>query len=58
MLTNADWRKQEPADLLRCGELPDGDYFADHMGEVVYNSTPECLDEDLKAVIVYLLAEK
>jgi hypothetical protein len=33
MLTNADWRKQEPADLFRYDELPDGDYFADHMGE-------------------------
>mgnify|MGYP001816058294 FL=1 len=52
-----DWRKQELADLFRYGELPDGDYVADHMGEVVDNSTSKWVDEDLDAVIEYLLAD-
>ncbi|MGB5582456.1 MAG: cytochrome c [Gammaproteobacteria bacterium] len=52
-----DWRRQELADLFRYGELPDGDYAADHMGEVVDNSTSKWVDEDLDAVIEYLLAE-
>jgi mono/diheme cytochrome c family protein len=52
-----DWRKQELADLFRYGELPDGDYVADHMGEVVDNTTSKWLDEDLEAVIEYLLAD-
>lgn len=52
-----EWRKQELADLFRYGELPDGDYVADHMGEVVDNSTSKWVDEDLDAVIKYLLAE-
>jgi len=52
-----DWRKQELADLFKYGELPDGDYVADHMGEVVDNSTSKWVDEDLDAVIDYLLTE-
>jgi mono/diheme cytochrome c family protein len=52
-----DWRKQELADLFKYGELPDGDYVADHMGEVVDNSTSKWTDEDLDAVIDYLLTE-
>lgn len=52
-----DWRKQELADLFRYGELPDGDYVADHMGEVVDNSTSKWADDDLDAVIEYLLAK-
>jgi mono/diheme cytochrome c family protein len=52
-----DWRKQELADLFKYGELPDGDYVADHMGEVVDNSTSKWVDEDLGAVIDYLLSE-
>jgi mono/diheme cytochrome c family protein len=52
-----DWRKQELTDLFRYGELPDGDYVADHMGEVVDNSTSKWVDEDLDAVIEYLLAK-
>ena len=52
-----DWRRQELADLFRYGELPDGDYVADHMGEVVDNSTSKWVDEDLDAVIEYLLAD-
>lgn len=51
------WRKQELADLFRYGELPDGDYVADHMGEVVDNSTSKWTEEDMNAVIDYLLAE-
>lgn len=51
------WRKQELSDLFRYGELPDGDYVAGHMGEVVDNSTSKWVDEDLDAVIDYLLAE-
>jgi mono/diheme cytochrome c family protein len=49
-----DWRKEELADLFRYGELPDGDYVAGHMGEVVDNSTSKWVDEDLDAVIEYL----
>ncbi|NNL06813.1 MAG: cytochrome c [Gammaproteobacteria bacterium] len=52
-----DWRKQELADLFKYGELPDGDYVADHMGEVVDNSTSKWTDQDLNAVIDYLLTE-
>jgi len=52
-----DWRKQELVDLFRYGELPDGDYVADHMGEVVDNSTSKWTDEDLDAVIEYLFAK-
>jgi mono/diheme cytochrome c family protein len=52
------WRKQELADLFEYGELPDGDYVADHMGEVVDNSTSKWADEDLEAVIDYLLPEQ
>jgi mono/diheme cytochrome c family protein len=52
-----EWRKQELTDLFRYGELPDGDYVADHMGEVVDNSTSKWVDEDLEAVIEYLLAD-
>jgi len=52
-----DWQEQELADLFRYGELPDGDYVADHMGEVVDNSTSKWLDEDLEAAIEYLLAK-
>ena len=52
-----DWRRQELADLFKYGELPDGDYVADHMGEVVDNSTSKWTDEDLDAVIEYLLTE-
>lgn len=52
-----DWRKQELADLFKYGELPDGDYVADHMGEVVDNSTSKWVDEDLGAAIDYLLTE-
>ncbi|UCB54578.1 MAG: cytochrome c [Thiotrichales bacterium] len=48
------WDKQELADLFRYGELPDGDYVADHMGEVVDNSTSKWADYDLQAVIEYL----
>ena len=48
------WRKQELADLFRYGELPDGDYVADHMGEVVDNSTSKWVDDDMEAVIEYL----
>ena len=50
-----DWRRQELADLFKYGELPDGDYVADHMGEVVDNSTSKWTEEDLNAVIDYLL---
>jgi mono/diheme cytochrome c family protein len=52
-----DWREQELADLFEYGELPDGDYVADHMGEVVDNSTSQWVDEDLDAVIDYLLTK-
>jgi mono/diheme cytochrome c family protein len=52
-----DWRKQELVDLFKYGELPDGDYVADHMGEVVDNSTSKWTDQDLNAVIDYLLTE-
>ena len=52
-----DWRTEELADLFRYGELPDGDYVAGHMGEVVDNSTSKWADKDLEAVIEFLLAE-
>jgi mono/diheme cytochrome c family protein len=52
-----DWSKQELVDLFKYGELPDGDYVADHMGEVVDNSTSKWTDQDLNAVIDYLLTE-
>lgn len=52
-----DWRKQELADLFQYGELPDGDYVAGHMGEVVDNSTSKWVDEDLHTAIDYLLTE-
>ncbi len=53
----SDWSKQELADLFQYGELPDGDYVADHMGEVVDNSTSKWLEDDLNAAIEFLLAK-
>jgi len=52
-----DWSRSELADLFRYGELPDGDYVADHMGEVVDYSTSKWSDDDLNAAIDYLLGE-
>ena len=51
------WSRSQLADLLRYGELPDGDYVADHMGEVVDYSTSKWSDDDLDAAIDYLLGE-
>ena len=52
-----DWDEEQLADLFKYGELPDGDYVSDHMAEVVDNSTSKWKDEDLQAVIEYLLED-
>ncbi len=48
------WSDEEFVDLFRYGALPDGDYVADHMGEVVEYSTSKWNEQDLKAAIEYL----
>ncbi len=50
-----DWDRQQLADLFQYGELPDGNYVADHMGEVVDYSTSRWTEDDLQAAIDYLL---
>lgn len=52
-----DWKAQQLADLFQYGELPDGDYVADHMGEVVDYSTSRWSEQDLQAAIRYLLPD-
>ena len=53
-----NWSDEELTDLFRYGALPDGDYVADHMGEVVDYSTSQWNDEDLKEAIRYLRLPK
>lgn len=53
-----DWDRQQLVDLLRYGMLPDGDYVADHMGEVVDNTTAKWTDADLDAAVGYLLPQR
>jgi mono/diheme cytochrome c family protein len=53
----ADWDEEQLTDLFQYGELPDGDYVSDHMAEVVDYSTSKWNDEDLAAVINYLLGK-
>ncbi len=53
-----DWSDEELADLFIYGALPDGDYVADHMAEVVEYSTAKWTPQDLKAAIAYLRFEK
>ncbi len=48
------WSDEELVDLFRYGALPDGDYVAGHMGEVVEYSTSKWNDTDLEAAIGYL----
>lgn len=48
------WSDEQLTDLFQYGELPDGDYVADHMAEVVDYSTSKWNDDDLRAVINYL----
>ena len=52
------WKDEQLSDLFRYGELPDGDYVADHMAEVVDYSTSKWNDKDLQAVINYLRGEQ
>ena len=49
-----DWSDDELVDLFQYGALPDGDYVAGHMGEVVEYSTSKWTDDDLRAAIAYL----
>lgn len=49
-----DWSYEELENLFRYGELKDGDYVADHMGEVVDYSTSKWTRDDLDAAIEYL----
>jgi mono/diheme cytochrome c family protein len=49
-----DWSRQQLIDLFTYGELPDGDYVADHMGEVVDYSSSKWTAQDMDAVIQYL----
>ena len=53
-----DWSDEELADLFIYGALPDGDYVADHMAEVVEYSTAKWTPQDLAAAIAYLRAEQ
>ena len=53
-----NWSDEELTDLFRYGALPDGDYVADHMGEVVDYSTSQWSDEDLIEAIRYLRLKK
>ncbi|OOY41770.1 hypothetical protein BOV91_09705 [Solemya velum gill symbiont] len=48
------WSDDELVDLFRYGALPDGDYVADHMAEVVEYSTSKWSEDDLKAAISYI----
>ena len=48
------WSDEEMVDLFQYGALPDGDYVADHMAEVVEYSTSKWNEDDLKAAINYL----
>lgn len=50
------WDRDELVDLLRYGELPDGDYVGGSMAEVVDASSSRLTDADLEALIVYLLS--
>lgn len=52
-----DWSRQQLADLFQYGEMADGDYVADHMGEVVDYSTSKWTEDDLNAAIDYLLQQ-
>lgn len=52
-----NWSNEQLTDLFQYGELPDGDYVADHMAEVVDYSTSKWNNEDLQAVIKYLRDE-
>lgn len=52
-----EWSNEQLNDLFKYGELPDGDYVSDHMGEVVDFSTSKWRDEDMQAVIQYLQGE-
>jgi len=52
------WSDAQLTDFFKYGELPDGDYVADHMAEVVDYSTSNWSDDDLQAVIKYLHGEQ
>jgi len=49
-----DWTNNELEELFSEGVLPDGDYVADHMAEVVEFSTSKWSDRDLQAAIAHL----
>jgi mono/diheme cytochrome c family protein len=53
-----DWSDNELTELFIEGVLPDGDYVADHMAEVVEFSTSKWNSEDLSAAINYLRSIK
>ena len=50
------WSKEEIVDLLKFGDLPDGDQVGSTMAEVVENNTSHWHDADLNAVATYLLS--
>lgn len=53
-----EWSRSERREFFREGLYPDGDYVGGHMTDVIDNSAQYWSDDDLDAVIAYLLALK
>jgi mono/diheme cytochrome c family protein len=48
------WSQKDVVRVLRSGQLPDGDFVGNGMGEVVNNGTSKLTDADRQAIAVYL----